>query len=153
MTGWRVGYALGPRELITAMSRLQSHMTSNATSISQWAALEALNGDQARVEEMRRAFGRRRELVLERLDAMPGVRCVAPGGAFYAFPDISGLISDELPTSDDVATHLIDEAHVVTVPGTAFGRDGFLRLSFAVAIERLAEAMDRLEERFGELAG
>lgn len=153
MTGWRLGYALGPRKLIDAMSRLQSHMTSNATSISQWAALEALTGDQSRVEEMRRAFAERRELVLERLGALPGVRCAEPHGAFYAFPDVSELLSERLPTSDDLATYLIDEAHVVTVPGTAFGRDGFLRLSFAVAIERLAEAMDRLDAAVGELAG
>ena len=151
MTGWRIGWAAGPRGVIDAMSRLQSHLTSNPTSISQWAALEALTGDQTPVQEMLDAFAQRRDLVLQRLASMPGIRCSRPKGAFYVFPSVQELLSEELSTSDDLATHLIDEAYVVTVPGTAFGRDGFLRLSIAVEIERLSEAMDRMAEAFAEL--
>ncbi|MFQ5744562.1 MAG: pyridoxal phosphate-dependent aminotransferase [Acidobacteriota bacterium] len=151
MTGWRIGYAVGPRSMIAAMSRLQSHLTSNPCSVSQWAALAAITGDQAAVGEMLSAFAERRELVLGRFERMPGVGCTRPLGAFYVFPNVTELLSEKIPTADDLATHLIDEAHVVTVPGSAFGRDGYLRLSFAVALDRLQEALDRLEETFAKL--
>ncbi len=152
MTGWRIGWAAGPRELIKAMARLQSHLTSNPTSISQWAAVEALTGEQPEFAEMLAAFTDRRAMVLQRLRSMPGVSCGRPMGAFYAFPNVSELHTDTITNSSDLATHLIDTVHVVTVPGTAFGRDGYLRLSFAVDMDRLTEAMDRLAEAFGELA-
>jgi aspartate aminotransferase len=152
MTGWRIGWAAGPRELIKAMTRLQSHLTSNPTSISQWAALEALTGDQSAVGEMLAAFAERRELVLARLRSMPGVSCAQPMGAFYAFPNVSELFNDEISSSFDLATHLIDTVHVVTVAGAAFGREGYLRVSFAVEIERLREAMERLADAFRALA-
>ena len=148
MTGWRIGWASGPRELVSAMAKLQSHLTSNPTSISQWAAVEALTGDQTVVSEMLAAFAARRDVVLRRLRSMPGVSCSQLMGAFYAFPSIGGLLGDSIATSDDLATHLIDTANVVTVPGTAFGRDGFLRISFAVEIDRLREALDRMAESF-----
>jgi len=150
---YTIGWAAGPRTLIGAMARLQSHLTSNPTSIAQWAALEALTGDQTAVAEMLAAFAERRAVVLERLRAMPGVTCGTPMGAFYAFPNVSGAFTDEIQTADDMATHLIDEAHVGMVSGNAFGRDGFLRISFAVALERLIEAMDRLDDALGKLAG
>jgi len=152
MTGWRIGWAAGPRELIKAMARLQSHLTSNATSISQWAALEALTGEQSAVTEMLAAFAQRRELVLARLRSMPGVSCAPPMGAFYAFPNVSELLNDEISSSFELATHLIDTVHVVTVAGGAFGGEGHLRVSFAVEIERLREAMERLADAFRELA-
>ena len=151
MTGWRIGWAVGPRAVIDATSRLNSHLTSNPCSVSQQAALAALTGDQASVGVMLEAFAERREMVIQRLGQMPGVTCTRPMGAFYAFPNISELLCDRFPTSGDLANHLIDEAHVVTVPGTAFGRDGYLRLSFAVSLDRLAEAMDRLDKAFEEL--
>jgi len=151
MTGWRIGWASGPRELVSAMAKLQSHLTSNPTSISQWAAVEALTGDQTVVSEMLAAFAARRDVVLRRLRSMPGVSCSQLMGAFYAFPSIGGLLGDSIATSDDLATHLIDTANVVTVPGTAFGRDGFLRISFAVEIDRLREALDRMAESFAAL--
>ena len=151
MTGWRIGWASGPRELVSAMAKLQSHLTSNPTSISQWAAVEALTGDQTVVSEMLAAFAARRDVVLRRLRSMPGVSCSQLMGAFYAFPSIGGLLGDSIATSDDLATHLIDTANVVTVPGTAFGRDGFLRISFAVEIDRLREALDRMAESFAVL--
>ena len=152
MTGWRIGYAAGSRSLIDAMARLQSHTTSNATSVSQWAALAALIGDQEPVRRMLEEFSRRREMVLPRIERLPGVGCATPGGAFYAFPNISELLSDKLPTSVDLASHLIDHARVVTVAGAAFGRDGYLRLSFATSVERLAEGLERLESACSELA-
>lgn len=152
MTGWRIGWAAGPRELIKAMARLQSHLTSNATSISQWAALEALTGDQTPVTEMLAAFSERRELVLARLRSMPGVSCSQPMGAFYAFPNVAELYNDEITSSFDMATHLIDTVHVVTVAGAAFGRDEYLRVSFAVEMDRLREALDRMADAFRALA-
>ena len=151
MTGWRIGWASGPRELVSAMARLQSHLTSNPTSISQWAAVEALSGDQTVVSVMLAAFAQRRQVVLNRLRSMPGVRCGQPMGAFYAFPSVGGVLGDSIETSDDLATHLIDTANVVTVPGTAFGRDGFLRISFAIEIDRLREALDRMADSFAAL--
>ncbi len=152
MTGWRIGWAAGPRELIKAMARLQSHLTSNATSISQWAALEAITGEQSAVAEMLEAFAERRELVLTRLRSMPGVSCAQPMGAFYAFPNVSELFNDEISSSFDLATHLIDTVHVVTVAGAAFGREGYLRVSFAVEIDRLREGMERLADALRDLA-
>ena len=146
MTGWRIGWATGPRELIGSMSRLQSHLTSNPTSISQWAAVEALTGDQSAVADMLAAFSERREVVLKQLRSMPGVTCGQPMGSFYAFPNVSGTFNNRITTSDDLATYLIDEAQVVTVPGSAFGRDGFLRISFAVKLNRLQEALHRISE-------
>lgn len=151
MTGWRIGWASGPRELVAAMARLQSHLTSNPTSISQWAAVEAITGDQTAVSEMLEAFAARRDVVLRRLRSMPGVSCGQPMGAFYVFPSVAGVLSDDIATSDDLATHLIDTANVVTVPGTAFGRDGFLRISFAVEIDRLREALDRIADSIAAL--
>lgn len=151
MTGWRIGWATGPRELIASMSRLQSHLTSNPTSISQWAAVEALTGDQGAVDEMLVAFAERREAVLRQLNSMPAVTCGQPMGAFYAFPNIAGAFNDRIKTSDDLVTYLIDEANVVTVPGRAFGRDDFLRISFAVEIDRLREALHRMSEAFASI--
>jgi len=152
MTGWRIGWAAGPRELIKAMARLQSHLTSNPTSISQWAALEALTGDQTPVAEMLAAFTERRELVLARLRSMPGVSCAQPMGAFYAFPNVAELYNDEITSSFDMANHLIETVHVVTVAGAAFGRDEYLRVSFAVEMDRLREALDRMADAFRALA-
>lgn len=153
MTGWRVGYAVGPRPLVEAMSRFQSHVTSNATSVSQWAALAALQGDQEPVREMLAAFAERREIAVGRLRRMPGVTCAEPRGAFYAFPNVESMLSDEAPTSVDLAMHLLDTVHVATVPGAAFGRDGYLRLSFATSVERLEEGLNRLAEAFAVRAG
>ncbi|MGD8329413.1 MAG: pyridoxal phosphate-dependent aminotransferase [Acidobacteriota bacterium] len=152
MTGWRIGWAAGPRELIKAMARLQSHLTSNAASISQWAALEAVSGDQSSVAEMLAAFTERRELVLKRLRSMPGVDCAQPMGAFYAFPNVSELFNDEITSSYELATHLIDTVHVVTVAGAAFGRDGYLRVSFAVEMDQLRDALDKVADAFRALA-
>ncbi len=151
MTGWRVGYVAGPRHLIDPMGRMQGHTTSNACSVSQHAALAALTGDQTPVHEMRAQFAERRARLLPRLQALPGVRCAEPRGAFYFFPNVEALLGEHLPTSTDLASHLIDTAHEVTVAGSAFGRDGYLRLSYAASMEVLEEALDRLDRAFGEL--
>jgi aspartate aminotransferase len=152
MTGWRVGYAAGPRSVIGAMARMQSHTTSNVTSISQYAALEALKGDQSAAEEMAAAFAARRDALMPMIRRIPGFTCGQPAGAFYVFPNVESLLGGDLPTAADLCTYLIDEAHVVTVPGTAFGRDGYLRLSFATSLERLEEGVDRLERACDGLA-
>ena len=152
MTGWRIGYLAGPREIIAACVRLQGHTTSNPASVSQYAALEAMTGDQTPVRQMLATFAERRDRVLPRIRALPGVECVEPKGAFYAFPNVSSLLSERHPTSAELATHFIEDAHVVTVPGVAFGRDGFLRMSYATSMETLEQALDRLETACAELA-
>ncbi len=152
MTGWRIGYLAGPREIIAACVRLQGHTTSNPASVSQYAALEAMTGDQTPVRQMLATFAERRDRVLPRIRALPGVECVEPKGAFYAFPNVSSLLSEQLPTSAELADHFIDQAHVVTVPGVAFGRDGFLRMSYATSMETLEAALDRLETACAALA-
>lgn len=153
MTGWRIGWVAAPRRVVDSMTKLQGHSTSNATSISQYAALEAITGDQQPVRDMLAVFAERRAHVVPRLRALPGVECVEPRGAFYAFPDVSALFGDQAGDSVDLASLLIDRAHVVTVPGVAFGRDGYLRLSYAASLDVLDEALARLEKTFAELLG
>src|SRR5216683_1328876 len=140
MTGWRIGYAAGPRELIRAMTDVQSQMTSNPSSIAQWAAVEALSGPQDEVAKMAAEFDRRRRLIVEGLNAHPGVRCVMPKGAFYAFANVSRLFGREWKAADgtrtlkgslDVTAFLLEEAKVAVVPGVDFGSDDHVRLSYA----------------------
>jgi aspartate aminotransferase len=147
MTGWRIGYLAGPAELVAAMRKVQSQSTSCAGSVSQAAAVAALNGPQDCVEEMRRSFKRRYEYIREALDALPGVECPACDGAFYAFPSFQAYIDGREDLRDDVelATWLLEEAGVATVPGTAFGAPGHLRLSYAASMEYLEEAIKRIE--------
>lgn len=151
MTGWRIGWVAGPRPVIDALGRLQGHSTSNATSISQYAALAALTGDQEPVRRMLATFAERRARVLPRLRALPGVDCVEPRGAFYAFPNVTSLLGARTPSSAALAAHLVDVCQVVTVPGSAFGREGYLRLSYATSMEVLEEALSRLEQACAEL--
>jgi len=156
MTGWRIGYAACCRELARAMAELQGHVTSNPTSISQQAALAALAGSDAPVEAMRREFLRRRDVMVARLSAMPGLSCRVPEGAFYVFPDISALIGKtfngrKLEGSTDVAAFLLEEARVATVAGAGFGSDRHLRLSYATSLERIEAGLARVEEALGKL--
>ena len=151
MTGWRIGYVAGPRHIVDAMLKLQTHMTSNATSISQWAALAALTGDPEPSRRMVTTFGERRHAILPRLRALPGVSCTEPKGAFYVFPNVSKLLRGTVPASSDLTNLLIDKAQVVTVPGAAFGREGYLRLSFATSMETLETAIDRMGQVFADL--
>lgn len=150
MTGWRIGYAAGPRDLIAAMESIQSQSTSNPTSIAQVAAQAALEGDQACIETMNRAFRERHEYVVDALNAMPGVRCLRANGAFYAFPDMRGAIG-RLGLADDVAfgEHLINEAGVALVPGSAFGAPGCMRLSFATGMENIRRGLERIRDCLG----
>jgi aspartate aminotransferase len=140
MTGWRIGYALGPREWIKAMTCVQSHSTSNPTSISQQAAIEALTGSQDSVDEMLRAYSERRDWLIPALNDLPGVTCTTPEGAFYAFPNIKGTGL----TSEALTTRLLEDAHVAVTPGDAFGAPGYLRLSYATSLEKLEEGVKRI---------
>ncbi len=153
MTGWRIGYAAGPEAIITAMENVQSQSTSNPTSISQVAAQAALNGDQGCIQPMVKAFRERHAFVVERLNAMPGVRCLPAGGAFYAFPDVRQAIASlhgkgVLKNATDVAfcEYLLEKAGVAVVPGSAFGAEGYVRLSFATSMDNLKEALSRLNK-------
>ena len=147
MTGWRIGYsAAGPR-LTGAMKKIQGQMTSNASSISQAAAVAALDGDHQCVRDMVEVFKQRHDFVVERLNRGNGVRCLEAQGAFYAFPDVRGAIGalDGIGNDVELATHLIERGGVALVPGTAFSAPGYLRLSYATGMGDLAEAMDRLD--------
>ncbi|MFP4560812.1 MAG: pyridoxal phosphate-dependent aminotransferase [Thiohalorhabdus sp.] len=145
MTGWRIGYAAGPRDLVAAMKKLQSQSTSNPASISQHAALAALESDPELIEPMVEAFRERHNYVSEALNALPYVSCRRAEGAFYLFPSFHSAI-EALGLEDDVAlaTHLLDRAGVALVPGSAFGAPGYMRLSFATDLDSLKAAMDRI---------
>jgi aspartate/methionine/tyrosine aminotransferase len=151
MTGWRVGWMIGPEDAVAAASNVQSHETSNVANVSQFAALAAVAGDLEAVAEMRRTFDRRRRTMVEMLRAIPGVVCEEPMGAFYAFPNVEALLGREVggrrpATSEELAEVCIDVAKVALVPGEAFGAPGYLRLSYAVADEPMEEGVRRLAE-------
>jgi aspartate aminotransferase len=153
MTGWRVGWMIGPPDVIDAASNLQSHATSNVSNVSQRAALAALTGDLVAVGEMRAAFDRRRKTIHTMLNDCHGVTCVEPEGAFYAFPSVQGLLGCRLAgrlvsSSEDVASVAIDEVQVAVVPGEAFGAPGYLRLSYALSDEAIVEGVTRLGKLF-----
>ncbi len=154
MTGWRIGYTLGPEALIQALIKLQSQSTSNATSIAQYAALEAMRGTMETVPVMLAEYAKRRKRIVEGLRAIPGVTCEWPGGAFYAFPDISAHLANGAgrpalaKTCTDISKMLLERVHVAVVPGAAFGAPGYLRLSYATSIERIEEGLRRLERFF-----
>ncbi len=141
MTGWRIGYGGGPDWLIAAMRKYMGQTTSNPASVSQWAAVAALNGDQSFLEGWRETYAARRDKVVARLNAMPGVSCLIPPGAFYAFADITNVTDDDAA----FALRLLEETGVATVPGSAFYAPGHIRLSYAAAMPELEAAMDRLE--------
>jgi aspartate aminotransferase len=145
MTGWRLGYLVGPRELVDAAGRIQSHATSNATSFAMVGALAAMEGAEADVRAMVAEFEARRDFLVPRLDALPGVSCRTPGGAFYAFPDVSSHFGPDLPGSVEFAERLLDEEAVALVAGEAFGSDRHVRISFACSRATLEEGLARLE--------
>ena len=157
MTGWRIGYACGPKELMAAMTKMQSQSTSNATSIAQKASVEALNGSQDAVDAMCVEFEKRRTYIVERLNAMPGVTCFKSNGAFYVFPNFSGCYGKTTPagkkieSSSDFAAYLLEDAKVALVPGVAFGDDRYARLSYAISMENIKKGMDRIEEAIKNL--
>ncbi len=150
MTGWRIGFLVGPKDVIAAAGRIQSQSTSNATSIAQYAALAALEGDQACIPAMRAEYGRRREYIVRRLRAIPRIECAEPWGAFYVFPNVSSLFGRSyrdrrIRSAADLAEALIDHAYVAVVAGEPFGSGSHIRLSYAVSMEVLGRALDRLE--------
>jgi len=151
MTGWRIGYAAGPEHIITAMENVQSQSTSNPTSISQVAAEAALNGDQNCLAPMIKAFRERHAFVVNGLNSIPGLKCLMAGGAFYAFPDVRGAIArphqqGKIKETTDIALseYLLAEAGVAVVPGSAFGSEGYIRLSFATSMDNLRAARERI---------
>ena len=150
MTGWRIGYAAGPRALIKAMGVVQSQVTSNPSSIAQWAAVEALAGPQDEVAKMVGEFDVRRRVMVQRLNGIPGVSCVMPRGAFYAFPNVGGLFGKRwegkaLEGSVDVTAFILEAARVAVVPGLDFGSDAHVRLSYATGLETIEEGLARLD--------
>jgi len=145
MTGWRIGYAAGPQDIIKAMKKIQGQSTSNPSSISQAAALEAISGDQSFINMMVEAFERRHNFLVDSLNAIDGIECPKSRGAFYSFPRVQGLI-DRLGLKDDVefSTYCLDKISLALVPGSAFGAPGYVRLSFATSMDNLKLAIDRL---------
>ena len=151
MTGWRIGYAAGDKNVISAMSKLQGQSTSNPTSISQVAAVEALNGSQKVVADRTKEFQRRKNYIVTRLNNMEGFQCFDPLGAFYVFPDIEGFIGKKhgektISNSIDFTEFLLEAAKVAVVPGIAFGKENFVRISYATSMKNIEEGMDRIEQ-------
>lgn len=155
MTGWRVGWMIGPKDVIKAATNLQSHLSSNVNNVAQRAAIAALNGDLTAVEEMKVAFDRRRKLMVSMLNEIPGVVCPTPQGAFYVYPSVKGLMGKEIRgkvcnTSAELAALILDEAEVAVVPGEAFGPSGYIRLSYALGDADLVEGVTRIQKLLGE---
>jgi aspartate aminotransferase len=156
MTGWRIGFAAGRKEIIKAMTNIQSQSTSNPTSISQKAAVEALTGPQDFIKTMLAEFDKRRKFLLNELNSIKDMSCITPTGAFYAFPNTSkfyGRSIDglEIPDSSELAMYLLEKANVALVPGGAFGNDNYIRLSYATSIEEIKKGVDRIREALGGL--
>ena len=147
MTGWRIGYAAGPKEIIKAIAKIQSQSTSNPTSISQAAAVEALNGTQDFIQERANSFRERRDFVVNSLNNMNGISCLKPEGAFYVFPSCKKLLGKKtkLKTDKDFVEKLLEKSEVAVVQGSAFGLDGYFRISYATSMENLRKAMERIK--------
>ena len=147
MTGWRIGYAAGPKEIIKAMAKIQSQSTSNPTSISQAAAVEALNGTQDFIQERANSFRERRDFVVNSLNDINGISCLRPEGAFYVFPSCKKLLGKKtkLKTDKDFVEKLLEKSEVAVVQGSAFGLDGYFRISYATSMENLRKAMERMK--------
>jgi aspartate aminotransferase len=155
MTGWRVGWMIGPKDVVKAATNLQSHATSNVGNVAQVAAIAAVSGDLSAVDEMRTAFDRRRRTIVRMLSEIEGVTCPEPEGAFYAYPSVKALLGKEIrgkrpQSSVELAELILEEAEVAVVPGEAFGTPGYLRLSYALGDEDLVEGVSRLQKLLGE---
>ncbi len=153
MTGWRVGWMVGPTDLVKAATNLQSHATSNVANVSQRAAIAALEGDLSAVDEMKVAFDRRRKTIVSMLNEIDGIVCPVPGGAFYAYPSVKGLLGKEydgrrIETSAELSEYILDQVEVAIVPGEAFGSPGYLRLSYALGDDDITEGITRLQKLF-----
>lgn len=156
MTGWRLGFAAGPKDIIKAMTNIQSQSTSNPTSITQKAAVEALTGPQDFIPKMVSEFDKRRRYMIERLNKIKGVSCITPIGAFYAFPNVASCYGKNLNgkpinSSLDLSAYLLEQAGVALVPGMAFGDDRYIRLSYATSMENIKKGLDRIEEALSKL--
>jgi aspartate aminotransferase len=156
MTGWRIGYAAGPEEIVAAINKIQSQNTSNPTSISQKAAVEALSGDQSVVEKMVSEFQKRRNFIVDALNKIPGVKCFSPEGAFYVFPNVSNIYGrsykgKKITNSAELIDYLLDEANVAAVPGAAFGSDDHIRLSYATSLANIEEGLKRIKNAVAKL--
>ena len=155
MTGWRVGWMIGPKDIVKAATNLQSHATSNVANVSQIAALAAVSGGLEAVEEMKVAFDRRRLLIVDMLNSIDGVDCPTPEGAFYVYPSVKGVMGREIrgtrpASSSDLAALILDEVEVAVVPGEAFGTPGYLRLSYATSDANITEGVQRMAALLGE---
>jgi aspartate/methionine/tyrosine aminotransferase len=151
MTGWRVGWMIGPKDVIKAATNLQSHLSSNVSNVSQRAAIAALSGDLSAVHKMGKAFDRRRKLIVKLLNEIPGVSCPTPTGAFYVYPSVKGVLGKEIrgkrpTTSAELATLILEEVEVAAVPGEAFGPSGYLRFSYALGDEDIVEGLGRVRK-------
>jgi aspartate aminotransferase len=151
MTGWRVGWMIGPKDVIKAATNLQSHLTSNVSNVSQRAAIAALTGDLAAVHKMGEAFNRRRKLIVSLLNEIPGFSCPTPTGAFYVYPSVKGVLGKTIrgktpTTSAELATLILEEVEVAAVPGEAFGPSGYLRFSYALSDEDIVEGIGRIKK-------
>jgi len=156
MTGWRLGYAAAPKEIIKAMSEIQGHYSSGANTISQWAGLAAIRGPQDSVEKMRQEFDRRRKTMAKRIQNMKGLRCNIPQGAFYVYPEVSGWFEKkfggkEIRGSEDFCSALVEEAGIGLVPGVGFLQEGYVRITYACSMEQILEGMDRMERFLGSV--
>ena len=147
MTGWRIGYAAGPKDIIKAIGKIQSQSTSNPSSISQAAAVEALNGNQGFIQKRSKAFKERRDFVVKSLNSIKGINCLTPNGAFYVFPSCKGLLNKKtkLKTDTDFVQKLLEKSNVAVVQGSAFGLDGYFRISYATSMQNLEKAMKRIK--------
>ena len=147
MTGWRIGYAAGPKDIIKAIGKIQSQSTSNPSSISQAAAVEALNGNQDFIQQRADKFKERRDFVVNSLNDIKGINCLTPDGAFYVFPSCKGLLNKKtkLKTDTEFVQKLLEKSNVAVVQGSAFGLDGYFRISYATSMENLKKAMDRIK--------
>ncbi|MBD1166171.1 pyridoxal phosphate-dependent aminotransferase [Pelagibacterales bacterium SAG-MED07] len=147
MTGWRIGYAAGPKVIIKAIGKIQSQSTSNPSSISQAAAVEALNGNQGFIKKRSKAFKGRRDFVVKSLNKIKGINCLTPNGAFYVFPSCKGLLNKKtkLKTDTDFVQKLLEKSNVAVVQGSAFGLDGYFRISYATSMKNLKNAMERIK--------
>jgi aspartate/methionine/tyrosine aminotransferase len=155
MTGWRVGWMVGPKDVIKAATNLQSHLSSNVNNVAQRAAIAALTGNLDAVHEMGVAFDRRRKLIVSMLNEIPGVLCPTPTGAFYVYPSVKALLGKEIrgkrpQTSAELATLILEEAEVAAVPGEAFGPSGYLRFSYALSDEDIVEGITRVKNLLSE---
>ena len=155
MTGWRVGWMIGPKDVIKAATNLQSHLTSNVSNVAQRAAIAALTNDLSAVKKMGDAFDRRRKMIVKMLNEIPGVECPTPTGAFYVYPSVKGLLGKEIrgrrpTTSAELASLILEEVEVAVVPGEASGPSGYLRLSYATSDEDIIEGVTRLKTLLSE---